>query len=111
MIDRAVVLLYFSGMDDSYERTVAMKGLASGLSRSFVIEIMWNYPHAKYRFYVLLAPALDRLILSRVTRKEATQRQLESGNTNPALAPMCIGAVARVEEGEISQKTPLIKRG
>ncbi|MGO8881073.1 MAG: PTS system mannose/fructose/sorbose family transporter subunit IID [Desulfomonilaceae bacterium] len=99
-------------MDDSNERTVAMKGVGLRVFlRSFVIEIMWNYPRMQnIGFTFCLLPALDRLISDDVTRKEVTKRQLESGNTNPALAPMCIGAVARVEEGELSQKTPLIKK-
>jgi PTS system mannose-specific IID component len=99
-------------MDDSYERTVAMKGVGLRVFlRSFVIEIMWNYPRMQnIGFTFCLLPALDRLISDDVTRKEVTKRQLESGNTNPALAPMCIGAVARVEEGELSQKTPPIKK-
>ena len=73
-------------MDDSYERTVAMKGVGLRVFlRSFVIEIMWNYPRMQnIGFTFCLLPALDRLISDDVTRKEVTKRQLESGNTKPA---------------------------
>ncbi|MDA8407602.1 MAG: PTS system mannose/fructose/sorbose family transporter subunit IID [Deltaproteobacteria bacterium] len=79
--------------------------------RSFLIEIMWNYPRMQnIGFTFCLLPALDRLMSEEAIKREAVNRQLESGNTNPALAPMCIGAVTRVEEWELSEKTPLIKK-
>ncbi|MGC8604343.1 MAG: PTS system mannose/fructose/sorbose family transporter subunit IID [Desulfomonilaceae bacterium] len=79
--------------------------------RSFLIEIMWNYPRMQnIGFTFCMLPALDKLISDDLARKEATKRQLELGNTNPAMAPMCIGALSRIEEGELSQKTSVLKK-
>ncbi|MGC8660404.1 MAG: PTS system mannose/fructose/sorbose family transporter subunit IID [Desulfomonilaceae bacterium] len=99
-------------MSDSEERKSITKGVGWRVFlRSFLIEIMWNYPRMQnIGFTFCMLPALDRLFPNGQDRKAILKRQLEHGNTNPSLGPMCIGAISRVEQEELSQKTPLIKR-
>lgn len=106
------MVFYFDAMSNSDESTVSMKGVGWRIFlRSFLIEIMWNYPRMQnIGFTFCRLPALDRLINDNGLRREVIGRQLESGNTNPVMGPMCIGAISRLEEGESQQTTPLIKK-
>lgn len=106
------MVFYFDAMNDSDESTVSMKGVGWRIFlRSFLIEIMWNYPRMQnIGFTFCQLPALDRLINDNKRRREVVRRQLESGNTNPAMGPMCIGAISRLEEGESPHTIPLIKK-
>ncbi len=99
-------------MSDFEERKVITKGVSWRIFlRSFLIEIMWNYPRMQnIGFTFCMLPALDRLFPDERHRKEVVRRQIEHGNTNPSLGPMCIGAISRVENEELSQNTPLIKK-
>ena len=99
LIDRPVMVFYFDFMDESGHRTISMKGAGWRVFlRSFLIEIMWNYPRMQnIGFTFCLLPALDRLTCVKDIRREITRRQLESANTNPVLGPMCLGAMARIE--------------
>ena len=103
---------YFDPMKHSEDSAVSMKGVGWRVFlRSFLIEIMWNYPRMQnVGFTFCLLPALDRLITDEKRRKEVTLRQIESGNTNPAFAPMCIGAISRLEEEDSAQNPAQIKK-
>jgi fructoselysine and glucoselysine-specific PTS system IID component len=103
---------YFDPMKHSESGAVSMKGVRWRVFlRSFLIEIMWNYPHMQnIGFTFCLLPALDRIIADERRRKEVTLSQIESGNTNPAFAPMCIGAISRLEAGQSLPNAAQIKK-
>jgi PTS system mannose-specific IID component len=76
-----------------------MKGVGRRVfRRSFFLETLWNYDKMQNLGFVLcIFPALERLYPDEQARKEAVSRHLEQVNTHPAMGPLLVGLVARLE--------------
>lgn len=103
---------YFCVMNSLEGGTVLIKGVSWRVFlRSFLVEIMWNYPRMQnIGFTFCLLPALDKLFPDAQHRKEAIERQIEYGNTNPAFGPMCVGAISKLEEEDCPENTREIRK-
>lgn len=67
--------------------------------RSFFIQALWNFEGLQNAgFLFVVFPALKKLYADKEKRKEALLRHIEYFNTQPYMASMIVGLVARMEE-------------
>jgi mannose/fructose/N-acetylgalactosamine-specific phosphotransferase system component IID len=71
----------------------------SVLWRSFFLETLWNFEKMQnLGFLFCIFPALQNLYSEDSDRDQAMRRHLELINTHPAMGPMLVGLVARLEQ-------------